>query len=176
MKTLSDLQRFLEGQAKILDDFDRYGLPDALPDGSSPDSYFTELAAAEILSDCQRKAAGFGYEGGGDVPAISPRAVLAEVGKMLEWAQDKAEAKQSVLTVREAARLLRVSRGKILGWIATGRLTADNVGRGGKPRYRIKRANLDTFLAGRAKTAERRKPRRQKRPPDDAEIIEFFPL
>jgi excisionase family DNA binding protein len=175
MKTLSDLQRYLKEKAKILTDLDRYGLPDHLADGSTPDSYFVEVESAEMLADCQREAAAFGYEGGQDVPTTSPRGALTELGKIVEWAQDKAEAERSELTVREAARLLRVSRGKILGWIAGGRLPADNVGRG-KPRYRIKRVDLDTFLAGRAKTAERSRPRRQKRPSNNAEIIEFFPL
>jgi excisionase family DNA binding protein len=55
------------------------------------------------------------------------------------------------LTTAEAAKLLKVNRSKILGWIAYGRLKAINTAKGalGRPRYRIKRTDLDDFLAGR---------------------------
>lgn len=50
------------------------------------------------------------------------------------------------LTLREVARLLRVSQGKVLGWIKCGRIRAVDVGRAGRPAYRIDREALANSL------------------------------
>ena len=57
----------------------------------------------------------------------------------------------SLLTTADVAERLQVNRSKVLGWIAYGRLKAVNTAKGalGRPRWRIKQADLDDFLAGR---------------------------
>ncbi len=56
---------------------------------------------------------------------------------------------KSYLTPPEIAKLLRVSSEKVLGWIRKAELTAINVGDGNRPRYRIRREDLDSFLRSR---------------------------
>jgi excisionase family DNA binding protein len=53
------------------------------------------------------------------------------------------------LTPPEIAKLLRVSSEKVLGWIRKAELTAINVGDGNRPRYRVRREDLDSFLGSR---------------------------
>ena len=130
MKTLSDLQRYLEGQAKILADLDRYGLPDCLADGSTPDSYFVEIESSAMLADCQRKAAAFGYDMvTATASQISPMEALAQVGKMLEWAREKSQAKSNSLTVSEAAERLNISPKTIYELVGRGELNHHRAGR-----------------------------------------------
>jgi excisionase family DNA binding protein len=80
-----------------------------------------------------------------------------------------------MLTVTEAAKLLGTNRGKILGWVNSGRLKAANVakGAGGRPRYRVARTDLDLFLASRTRQPVTR-PARRRRPADD-DVIRYFP-
>ncbi len=73
------------------------------------------------------------------------------------------------LTPPEAAAELRCRESKILGWIRSGRLPSINLSEGLRPRYRISRAALDTFLAALAVVPESRPVRRQRR-----EKIESF--
>lgn len=60
------------------------------------------------------------------------------------------DARPQFLTPPEIARALRVSESKVLLWIRAGRLPAVNVSEGQRPKYRIRAADLDSFLAGRA--------------------------
>jgi len=53
------------------------------------------------------------------------------------------------LTPPEVAALLRVSPDKVLGWIRRAELRAFNVSDGTRPRYRIRRADLEGFLKRR---------------------------
>lgn len=53
------------------------------------------------------------------------------------------------LTPPEIAKLLRVSSEKVIGWIRKAELTAINVGEGSRPRYRVRREDLDSFLRSR---------------------------
>jgi len=53
------------------------------------------------------------------------------------------------LTPPEIAKLLRVSSEKVLGWIRRAELKAINVSDGGRPRYRVRREDLDLFLRSR---------------------------
>ena len=70
-------------------------------------------------------------------------------------------AKADVLTANQAARTLGVRKEKVLRWIRTGELRASNVSQGYRPRWRIKRADLDGFLAGRNPTPRQPKRERQ---------------
>ena len=54
------------------------------------------------------------------------------------------------LTVPEIARLLRTRESKVISWIRSGRLPAANISDGRRPRYRIRRSDLDEFLRARA--------------------------
>lgn len=78
------------------------------------------------------------------------------------------------MTPPEIAKLLRVSPDKILGWIRSGRLKAVNLGNGYcRPRYRVSRESLETFLNLRAvQPPPPHIPRRRKHVSD--EIIQFF--
>jgi len=49
----------------------------------------------------------------------------------------------------EIAKLLRVSSEKVLGWIRKAELKAINVSEGHRPRYRVRREDLDLFLRSR---------------------------
>lgn len=63
------------------------------------------------------------------------------------------------------ARMLGVNQDKVLGWIRSGELTAVDVSatRGGRPRWRIARADLDSFLNRRRATPPPKVRRRSNR-------------
>jgi excisionase family DNA binding protein len=78
------------------------------------------------------------------------------------------------LTPPQVARVLHVRPDKVLSWIRSGELDAVDVSerRGGRPRWRIWRNDLDIFLERRrAKPATKPSPRSAK--PREA-VIEFF--
>ena len=68
------------------------------------------------------------------------------------------------LTPPEIRRKLRIRQSKVLGWIKNGDLPAIDVseGRGRRPRYRVRKSDLDAFLAARA-VVPAAKPERQQR-------------
>jgi excisionase family DNA binding protein len=80
------------------------------------------------------------------------------------------ENEQAYLTPPEISKLLRVSPGKVLGWICCGQLRAVNVGNGFRPRYRVSRQNLDAFLAAREVLSPRKRSQRKRQPPDGGPI------
>jgi excisionase family DNA binding protein len=185
-KTLRDFLRWLERQYDLLDTIYQHGPPhhrpdvsDALPADGLPtetdDTFFVEMEAAQIVEEARRLACRFGggHLIGEEVGTVTPREALGIVGKLLDWARQTVP-EAATLTVTEAARLLRVSRNNILGWIGSGGLKAVNTAKGqGRPRYRIARADLEGFLNGRtrqpdAKTAKRRRPRADG-------VIRYFP-
>jgi excisionase family DNA binding protein len=55
------------------------------------------------------------------------------------------------LTVPEVAKYLRVRPDKVLSWLRSGRLRGFNVAEkeNGRPRYRVRPADLDDFINGR---------------------------
>jgi excisionase family DNA binding protein len=62
----------------------------------------------------------------------------------------KHEKLVEVVGVTQIARTLGITKDKVLRWIATGALKAVNVGDGPtRPRWRILRADFDTFMASR---------------------------
>lgn len=77
------------------------------------------------------------------------------------------------LSPPEVAKMLRVSHAKILGWIATGDLRASDVAshRGQRPRWRISRDDLDSFLNRRAATPPPKAARRRRR---EGDVIQFY--
>lgn len=76
------------------------------------------------------------------------------------------------LTPPEIAKLLRVSPEKVLGWIRGAELRAVNVGNGTRPRYRVSREALDSFLQAREvrPPPPRRVRRRRQQPPEGGPI------
>lgn len=65
------------------------------------------------------------------------------------------------LTPPEVARLLRIRQSKILSWIRSGRLPALNLSEGQRPRYRVRRVDLDHYLESKA-VAPANKPARRR--------------
>lgn len=78
------------------------------------------------------------------------------------------------LTVREVAQAQRVDQEVVLSWINRGGLRATNVAAAGavRPRWRIRPADLDTFLAARASTPPAPPPARRK--PKGPEVVAYF--
>lgn len=183
-KTLRDFLRWLERQYDLLDTIYQHGPPHHRPDVSdaltadglpteTDDTFFVEMEAAQIVEEARRLACRFGggHLVGEEVGTVTPREALGIVGKLLDWARQTVP-EAATLTVTETARLLRVNRDKVLGWIRSGRLPAANTARRqtGRPRYRVKRADLDAFIAGRTLKTEPK--RSKKRSP--ADVIKFF--
>jgi len=67
------------------------------------------------------------------------------------------------MTLPEVRKFLRCRESKIRSWIASGRLSAINLSDGERPRYRIRKSDLDDFLTTRAVRPESRPARREKR-------------
>jgi excisionase family DNA binding protein len=78
------------------------------------------------------------------------------------------------LTATDVATELRVGRDKVIGWIKRGELVAVDVAErlGGRPRYRVRRTDLDKFLATRTVVPPPKPTPRRRRVPDH--IIEFY--
>jgi excisionase family DNA binding protein len=75
-------------------------------------------------------------------------------------------------TVRELARLLRISPDKIRWLIKAGRLDAVNTATRGKPRYVILPHHLDAFeQRHRAHTPQEPPPRRRRRKTDEEDFV-----
>ncbi|MCL4204836.1 MAG: helix-turn-helix domain-containing protein [Pirellulaceae bacterium] len=66
-------------------------------------------------------------------------------------------------TLPEIARELRIRESKPIGWIRAGLLPAINLGTEARPRYRVRRSDLETFLESRRVAADVRPTRRQRR-------------
>jgi excisionase family DNA binding protein len=186
-KTLRDFLRWLERQYDLLDTIYQHGPPHHRPDDVSEaltadglptetdDTFFVEMEAAQIVEEARRLACRFGggHLVGEEVGTVTPRVALGIVGKLLDWAQQTVP-EAATLTVTEAARLLRVNRDKVLGWINSGRLRAVNTAKGqGRPRYRIARVDLEGFLNGRTKGPDA-KPAKRRRPVPDG-VTRYFP-
>ena len=61
-----------------------------------------------------------------------------------------------LLTTAEVRTILKVSNKTLLKYIHTGQLKSSNIGTGSRPRYRIRRDDLGTFLEERtASTGEK---------------------
>jgi len=73
------------------------------------------------------------------------------------------ETRPVYLTPPEVAKSLRVSGSKVMLWIRSGRLRAFNVSESRRPKYRIKAADLESFLDGRVATPPTAPVRRERR-------------
>ena len=80
------------------------------------------------------------------------------------------------LTTSDIAEMLGVAIDKVHGWLASGELRAINVAQrpGGRPRWRISRADLDAFLSARASTPATTtvRPVRRRRAP--VEVTQYY--
>lgn len=82
------------------------------------------------------------------------------------------EPSRDTLTVPQVARQLKKSRDTVRDWIGSGKLSASNLNRPGKrPRWIVKRDDLDAFLK-KCQPDPRPEKSRRRREPDD--VIEFF--
>ena len=185
--TMRDFRRWLEEAFDFLDKVAKYGPPHEHPDGEEilpadgwsvcqyPDALYVEIQAAEIAEEARRMACQFGggHLVGDELTTATPRETLAIVGKLVNWARE-AVPHAATLTVTEAAKLLRVSRDKVLGWINSSRLRAVNTAGGpGRPRYRIARADLEKFLDGRTRRPDAKPVKRRQPVPDS--VTRYFP-
>jgi len=142
--------------------------------GSPGDEMEVALVCEEYVGEAERLACRLGYDLG-DVPVVAtPRTALTLLSRLATWVRDHVPYGPT-LTVSEAARLLRVKRDTVLGWIHSGRLPGVNTARRqcGRPLYRIARSDLDAFIAGRTKRPEPKRTKRRNLPTTD--VIEFFP-
>jgi excisionase family DNA binding protein len=78
------------------------------------------------------------------------------------------------LTVREVARLYRVSPDKVRGWIKAGRLGAINTSeaRCGKPRFIVLPRHLQEFERGRQASPPPKPAKRRRKPKG---YVDYFP-
>jgi excisionase family DNA binding protein len=119
-----------------LERVERWGQPDGLE---------VALACEEYMQEGNILACRIGAEHLTSDKRPSPEAALALLSRLEKWARENVPDTPT-LTVTEAARLLRVKRDTILAWINSGKLPAMNTGRGQRPRYRLARADLDSFF------------------------------
>ena len=77
------------------------------------------------------------------------------------------------LTPPAIAEELGIRQSKVAAWIASGELTAVDLSenRGGRPRWRIRRSDLEAFLLRRQSQKPAEPVRRRKR---QTGVIEFF--
>lgn len=88
------------------------------------------------------------------------------MGCQMSPATKSTDASGRYLTPPEIAKRLRVSNGKVLGWIRRAELKAVNVGNGFRPRYRISPDGLASFLASREVQPPPPPARRKRRMPE----------
>jgi len=91
----------------------------------------------------------------------------------LEHTARRQQAGVVYLTPPELARRWRVSPEKILALVARGELAAFNIALrlGGRPRWRIRLADVERFETARAAVPTPKAPRRQKAP---ADFVEYY--
>jgi hypothetical protein len=100
------------------------------------------------------------------------RTLLNSIDRRTTSAQRKRRVPREILTPPQVAKQLGVDPNTVIGWIRTSQLKGANVGSGDqRPRYKIKRTDLDDFLESRQPEAPRKRQRRPKKPADE---IEFF--
>ena len=157
---------WLKDGIEYLEHVHRWGTPD--------DGLEVSLACEEYVQEGNILALRIGAEHLACDKEPSPVTALALLSRLEKWAQESVPDGAN-LTVSEAARLLRVNRGKVLGWIASGRLRAMNTAKGqGRPRYRIARTDLDVFLIGRTRQPAIMPARRRRRAIPKA-VTQYFP-
>lgn len=162
--TTQEFRRWLKGTIAELNRLDT--APDL------PFHIFEE--AAEVVRQAGRHAALLGIAsrcGDCTTDALAlpeARSLLAECLAAVD-----AREKPDILMVAQVAKTLGVNRGQVLTWIRSGELRASNTGKGSLlPRWRIARADLDAFLAGRQPTPATPRKRRERQ---TAEYIRFYP-
>jgi excisionase family DNA binding protein len=146
-RTRPNLVRYLADTVDFLDCLIKYGEP-SCHDPCEPEAdrqFFTDYVVGDKMQEAARVCARFGHE---VAETSDPVIALMAVGQLLDQLKQRPD---SLLTVRDVASQLRVNQSKILGWIAYNRLRAVNMAKGalGRPRWRIRPADLDEFLAGR---------------------------
>jgi len=133
--------------------------------------------AAEAVREAGRQASLLGYGAVAERCARCETEALAlstaRAGLAECLAAVDAREKPDVLTAAQAAQFLGVNRGQVLTWIRAGELRASNTGKGRLlPRWRIARADLDGFLAGRQPTPPTPRKRRERQ---TTGYIRFYP-
>jgi len=71
------------------------------------------------------------------------------------------------LTPPQIAKELQIRQSKPLGWIKSGRLPAINLSEGQRPRYRVRREDLDDFLLGKTVVPQGKVTRRRRQEKPD---------
>lgn len=95
-------------------------------------------------------------------PVAAATLTLAQV--QAEGASPSWAAERGVLNPPDVAERLRVSPDTVHGWIRSGQLKASNLAAPGRrPRYKIRREDLDNFLAKRQPTTPPKPARRRRK-------------
>ena len=84
---------------------------------------------------------------------------------------DPCRAIKEWMTLPEIAQELRCRQSKPRRWVESGELPAINVSDSTRPRYRVRRADLDAFLQRRAAVPT---PKPERRPRRDASIPRYI--
>jgi excisionase family DNA binding protein len=84
-----------------------------------------------------------------------------------------AAVQREFLTPPQAAALLGVDAHKVLVWVRSGELRASDLAtrRGGRPRYRIARTDIEAFLNRRSVVPA---PKSVRRRPMRTDVIQYF--
>lgn len=165
--TKQELRRWLKATIAELNRLEAY--PDL------PFHVFEE--AAEVVRQAGRHAALLGYAAVArrcadcTTDALALSTARAELAACVAAVDCKAE-KPDALNAAQVAKTLAVRKQKVLDWIRSGELRASNVGSGYQPRWRITRADLDVFLAGRNPTP---RPSKRKRQRQDTGYTRYYP-
>ncbi len=96
------------------------------------------------------------------------------MNNLLDRASKKATTSPRFLSAPAVAEWLGVDHSKVLRWIASGELPAIDVSQnhGGRPRWRVDPADLESFLLRRrTRSAPAAGPRRRRMP---NRIVEYF--
>lgn len=108
------------------------------------------------------------------LPILDKKYAASAVGQLrrvLEEIETPSVPDGDVLDPPDVARLMECSPDTVREWIRSGQLRASNVASGNRPRWKIKRSDLETFLQTRqANPAPAPRERRR----NNGDVTEFF--
>ena len=119
---------------------------------------------AAIVAELKQRCYEAGlYELSLSLPIVQTKhgvSAAAQLHRMLGEIDSPAAVEGDYLTPPQVARILHTTPERVIRWIRDGSLTTTNMSRGQRPRYRITRANLASYLE---RGPERPQPRTRRR-------------
>jgi excisionase family DNA binding protein len=137
---MTQFAKWLRSQLTELDNLD--------PRDPEQDAY----DRADLIREAERRAADAGLPDAVAACQIRPGPVGIDLARRVLSACLAAcpdDPPPDTIDPPQVARELRVSPDTVLDWIRKGQLTASNIATGNRPRWIIKRSDLDTFLKTR---------------------------